>query len=232
MDEEFSALQELGFRTIQEKHKLRYPLMENLPKFSSDDVVFISDTHFGHANIIKYCDRPFHYPNTDEMDALMLTNMQLADQAGKTIFHCGDFVFNPKYLTESKWRPEGKHYIVLGNHDKHADTDGKYRKLYREFFHEIIGHSKHWRLNSMMIELDGVPVLLSHEPQRHLGGAKYNVYGHHHNNMIRNTDRFRFDEYDWLYGKDNYYNAGVELTNYRPVTFQELSEIPRPVKPT
>jgi calcineurin-like phosphoesterase family protein len=207
-------------------------MSEQHPEFKSEDCVFISDTHFGHANIIKYCERPFEFPHTAEMDALMLNGIQQADEAGKTIFHMGDFVFNPVNLLNTKWRPKGDHYIILGNHDKHADADGKYRKLYREFFTHIIGHSKHWRLNTFNINLDDRRIVLSHEPQQHLGWAQYNIYGHHHNNMIRNTDRFRFDEYDWLYGKDTHFNAGVELTNYRPVTYDELVEIPRPVKPT
>ena len=34
---------------------------------TKQNVFFTSDTHFSHANIIKYCDRP--YASTDEMDA-------------------------------------------------------------------------------------------------------------------------------------------------------------------
>jgi calcineurin-like phosphoesterase family protein len=206
-------------------------MSENYPEFRSEDCVFISDTHFGHANIIKYCERPFEFPHTGEMDALMLNGLQQADEMGKTIFHMGDFLFNPENLLKSKWRPKGDHYIILGNHDKHADKDGKYRKLYREFFTNIIGHSRQWRMNSFYMNLDNRRLVLSHEPQRHLGWAQYNIYGHHHNNMIRHTDRFT-NEYDWLFGRDTHFNAGVELTNYRPVTYDELTQIPRPKKPT
>lgn len=196
-------------------------------QFRLEDCVFISDTHFGHANIIKYCDRPFEFPDTSKMDELMLSGLQQADAEGKTIFHMGDFVFNPKHLLESKWRPTGNHYIILGNHDKYADVDGKYRKLYREFFSTIVGYSYKWRENVLYIELDEHKIILSHEPQRFLGSAEYNIYGHHHNNMIRQTDRFK-DEYDWLFGSSIHFNAGVELTNYKPISYNDLIQIPRP----
>lgn len=200
-------------------------------EFTSDEAVFISDTHFGHANIINYCDRPFIFPHTDEMDKLMLDNMKIADEAGKTIFHMGDFVFNPSYLLKTTWRPVGQHYIVLGNHDKHADNGGKYRKLYREFFHNIIGFCRTWKKNTLRITVDGKVCVLSHEPQFDINDDELNIYGHHHNNMLRYPEKFKEDfrgsNYRWLFGKSNYYNVGVELTNYKPVTFSELSTLPR-----
>ena len=33
---------------------------------------FVSDTHFGHANIIRHCSRPF--ADAGEMDAAMVAN--------------------------------------------------------------------------------------------------------------------------------------------------------------
>lgn len=202
---------------------------EILQKFESTNSVFIADTHFGHANIIKYCDRPFI--DIDEMDALMLSGLQHADELGKTIFHMGDFVFKPENLLKSTWRPSGEHYIILGNHDKYANLDGEYRTLYKEFFTHIIGHSKQWRLNHLNIMLDDDCVVLSHEPQQHLGIAQYNIYGHHHNNMIRYADKF-IGDYDWLFGLDTHFNVGVELTDYKPVSYDELKQISRPKKPT
>lgn len=199
------------------------------PTFRTEDCVFISDTHFGHSNIIKYCNRPFEYPNTDVMDAVMLNGLKHADAIGKTIFHMGDFVFKPENLLKTTWRPLGEHYIILGNHDKHADEGGKYRTLYKEFFTNIIGHSKKWKENEFYMNLDDRRLVLTHEARKNLGWAQYNIYGHHHNKMLQEPERYKAKvKYNWLFGKDTHFNASVELTNYLPVTFAELVEIPRP----
>jgi calcineurin-like phosphoesterase family protein len=194
--------------------------------FTKEEVAFTSDTHYGHANIIKYCSRPFPFYNTDEMDKAMLDGFMEMDAQGKTIFHMGDFVFNPKYLLATKWRPQEKHYIILGNHDKHADQYGKYRPLYREFFHYIIGTSQEWRKNKLQILVDKTQLVLTHEPLHNIAGNHYNIYGHHHNNMFTKPD-FHMKDYGWLFGSAKHINVGVELTNYKPVTFDQLFTVPR-----
>lgn len=48
----------------------------------------ISDYHFGHANIIKYCDRPFSSPS--EMDTLMLNQHFEVVSPDGVLIHLGD----------------------------------------------------------------------------------------------------------------------------------------------
>ena len=199
-------------------------------EFTSDQIVFISDTHFGHSNIINYCQRPFQFPDTSEMDRLMLQAMKDADDAGKTIIHLGDFLFKPNHEILDEWRPKGNHILVRGNHDKHANEKGRYETLYKEYFNHIIGESSYtWRTHGETIKIDGVMVFLSHEPQKDLNWVKYNVHGHHHNNMYRNPDYFK-PEYDWLFGSHRHFNASVELTNYKTVTWEEVQRLIPPAR--
>jgi calcineurin-like phosphoesterase family protein len=186
-----------------------------IPKFNYDECVFISDTHFGHANIIKYCDRPFTFPDTVEMDTLMLKGMKEADDAGKIIFHMGDFVFNSINLVNSDWRPAGQHYLILGNHDKRVH--GAHRNLYREFFTHIIGDYRNWKTNSLRIMVGKHRLLLSHTAQMDIGRAHLNLYGHIHNKTT-----------GFLMGNDKYRNACVEVTGYKPLSLEELVKCPQP----
>ncbi len=55
-------------------------------------VYFTSDNHFGHENIIKYCDRPFS--SADEMDKVMIERWNDAIGPSDTIYHLGDFTLN------------------------------------------------------------------------------------------------------------------------------------------
>lgn len=205
-------------------------------EFNSNDIVFTSDSHFDHQRIIEYCQRPFQ--NMDIMNARMLESFIEADEAGKTIFHMGDFTFGDKFLKNCGWRPKGDHYIILGNHDKRAGETGPLRKLYHEFFTYIIGTPVTWKINEYSIYVDDVDVILvlSHEPQKnHIpnwgGRSAINVYGHHHNNMHRNPELFTKD-YDWLFGNENYRNVSVELTDYKTITYNEILNLQVPQKPT
>ena len=53
-------------------------------------IYFIADTHFNHANIIKYCNRPFK--NTDEMNKYIIRKWNSVVKETDTVYHLGDVV--------------------------------------------------------------------------------------------------------------------------------------------
>jgi calcineurin-like phosphoesterase family protein len=92
---------------------------------NSKSVFFTSDTHFGHKNIIKYCDRPFS--STEEMQEAIVAKWNETVKDTDTVFHLGDFSFLDKEKT--RWilsRLNGNIVLVRGNHDasKHVELFG------------------------------------------------------------------------------------------------------------
>ena len=51
---------------------------------------FTSDYHFKHANIIKYCHRPFQ--NVEEMNETIITNHNARVLEDDMVFDLGDFL--------------------------------------------------------------------------------------------------------------------------------------------
>lgn len=77
-------------------------------------IFFTSDTHLGHANIIRYCGRPFK--DVDEMDQTIINNWNSVVTDKDIVYHLGDFSFGPatRYMKELN----GTKYFVRGNHEK------------------------------------------------------------------------------------------------------------------
>ena len=79
-------------------------------------VFIISDTHFNHANIIKYCNRPFK--DTKEMDEMMIKNWNETVSNKDIVLHLGDFGLGKKeYIASIVKRLNGKKILIMGNHD-------------------------------------------------------------------------------------------------------------------
>lgn len=81
------------------------------------DTWFTSDTHWGHANIIKYSNRPFK--DVEEMNEKMLQEWNDRVKPNDVVYHNGDVAFMPyPKLKNYLWRLNGTIHLVLGNHDK------------------------------------------------------------------------------------------------------------------
>jgi calcineurin-like phosphoesterase family protein len=80
----------------------------------------ISDTHFGHAGIIKLCARPF--ADVNEMDETMRASWNAVVRPDDTVIHLGDFAYRyaddklPKLFASLN----GRKHLVRGNHDGKA----------------------------------------------------------------------------------------------------------------
>ena len=77
---------------------------------------FISDTHFSHANIIRYAGRPFQ--TVDEMNERLVENWNALVAPEDIVFFLGDFgLAKIDFLTELCARLQGHKICIRGNHD-------------------------------------------------------------------------------------------------------------------
>ena len=76
-----------------------------------------SDHHFGHANIIKYCNRPF--ASADEMNKAMVNRWNDLVADDDEVWIVGDLVLGQLTVNLSAhvWRLKGRKILVPGNHD-------------------------------------------------------------------------------------------------------------------
>ena len=91
---------------------------------------FASDYHFRHANIIKYCNRPFN--SVDEMNEALVANWNSVVTDADTVYFIGDLSMSFNAGKEFAPRLNGKKIIILGNHDeafpKKSDPTRKLRQ--------------------------------------------------------------------------------------------------------
>lgn len=140
------------------------------------NIHFISDTHFGHKNIIQYSNRPFS--SVDEMNEAMIENWNKVVKKGDDVYHLGDVSFVP--LTETKAilkRLNGNIHIIWGNHDKTLQAN--ISELISSQAVRSVQHYKELKIN-------GSHLVLFHFGQRvwnksHHGSI--HLYGHSHGSL-------------------------------------------------
>lgn len=173
-------------------------------------IYFSSDQHFGHSNIIKYCERPFS--NVHIMDQVIFDNINEVVGANDTLYILGDFCFKGKKPIEYRSRIVCQDvHLIFGNHDKRSD--------YKD---DLQGFSSVQDVKEIIY--CNQRIYLSHYPHRswpasHKGS--WMLYGHVHsrlNEEDKASNRLTLDV-----GVDN-------TTNYykpfaQPWSFKELQKL-------
>ena len=155
---------------------------------------FTSDTHFGHANILRFCARPFE--SVEAIDAAMIANWNATVRPDDVIWHLGDFAFrNARSPDDYLRRLNGRKHLVHGNHDT-AATRSSTGWVSSQPFAEV--------------SIEGFRLVFLHYGMRVWPGDRrgaLHLYGHSHGNLP--GDRQSLD-------------VGVDVWDFRPVGLAEI----------
>lgn len=163
----------------------------------------MSDTHFGHGNIIRFCNRP--YSSVEEMNKDLIERFNAKSSRDTTVYHLGDVFFGDL----DRWQEIfdklifKKLIVVKGNHDKNFEKwflDKKPQNV------DFVDH--------LVEKINGRYITLNHYPMLSWFNDCYgawNLYGHHHNTLEKSI----FKSMD----------VGVDTNNMNPYTFEEVDEI-------
>lgn len=164
------------------------------------NVFLISDTHFGHSNILSFKNGkgdPLRvFSNIDEMDEHLITKWNSVVKSNDKVYHLGDVGFrNFTYIESIFNRLNGTKVLIRGNHDNFKVS--QYVKLFKDV------RATH-TLNKF---------LLSHIPVHEQSLSRWigNIHGHLHSNNLSD---------------ERYLNVSVEqLQDYTPISFEEIKSL-------
>ena len=159
------------------------------------DIFVISDTHFGHANMLKFVRadgtlvRPF--TSLEEVDELMVDRWNSTIRDNDIVYHLGDVYMHDGHRHLARLR--GRKRLILGNHD-----NGKSSYIQCHFQKVLM-----WR---MFPEFDCV---LTHVPIHESGMYKvqYNLHGHIHEKPSPTS---------------RHVNCSVEIMDYTPRSIEQI----------
>lgn len=167
----------------------------------------ISDCHFGHTNISKYCQRlSAAQPDPLRVDEAMFNNWTWACEKFRhehgrqpVILHLGDLADRTLREGRTDYIADlpGDKYTLRGNHDEWEED----------------------RLNELGFQLvepfsfghKSFLIVVTHHPMRRVDGATINVHGHTHNNPFNSASR-------------HHRNVSVECVAFTPQPFLKLVE--------
>ncbi|MDD5141943.1 2'-5' RNA ligase family protein [Methanoregula sp.] len=161
------------------------------------DILLIADLHLGHANIIRYCSRPFRTGDTGTMDRVLIGNWNARCTEHTKIFHIGDLCYGPHARPPREYRAMlgGDAVFIAGNHDSPEPASVPF----------------------VIIEHEGLRFCLVHDPAdapKDFEG--WVVHGHYHNNDLRN-----YPFIDFVHKR---INVSAEVIGHVPASLSAICE--------
>ena len=162
-------------------------------------VFFISDTHFGDANVIRTCRRPF--ASVAEMDEALVSRWNACAGPNDTIYHLGDFCFRAFPGADAYLRRlNGRIHLIAGNHDDET----------------VARHARFFASVSQIREIEerGHRIVLCHYPMREWNGSwnkVWHLFGHVHGRLDHEPRGYSLD-------------VGADAHGFRPWSLDEIEE--------
>lgn len=202
---------------------------------------YIGCTHFGHANIIKHCRRPWwttndeghRIPDAEAMDEALVENWNAKVPTQAEVHHLGDLFWwklDAKAMWEIWTRLHGDVDLTLGNHDRDKRTKEILPQL-KEVVHES-------QMQDFATVIDsGLKVGLYHYGPHHFGAMKQEKFTkkvprpdtidldillHSHSHCHGGTIFRTFDRGDGI--EIPAVDMGVEGWGYEPATLAEITQ--------
>lgn len=181
-------------------------------------IFFTSDTHFGHENIIHFCNRPFSSLN--EMDETLIMNWNNTVPEDGLVFHLGDFAWgNIKAWEEYRSKLNGEIILIRGNHDFKNGPQTEHDAL-KMFKH--VSQQMHIQIEGRSIYLNHFPFLCYGGSYRPLETVVYQLFGHVHSceSNCGGKDNARLP-----YLMPSQYDVGVDGNGFKPIPWNQVDLI-------
>lgn len=167
-------------------------------------VFVISDTHFGHKNIIKF--EKTQFSTIEEHDETIIRNWnRVVTRKEDVVYHLGDVgLTKGDYLKSAISRLRGYKILIMGNHDRKNAS----RQYFLDIgFDEVYDNPIYYNAK----------LLLSHEPAQEAFKNPFihNAHGHLHGSVL---------------ALKNFINVSCKYTNFAPMNIEKILKKLPPVK--
>jgi len=164
-----------------------------------------SDLHLGHANIIKYCNRPFG--SLEEMNEKIIKRWNERIKPDDTVYHLGDFCFksaidkgNGMPIKPMDWLKQlnGNIMLIKGNHEGNNGIKTNIQSIKIKYAKYIIN--------------------MCHRPQDISYNCDFNLVGHVHDKWKSNVTELPQKDYRKIVS----INVGVDVWHFYPISLNEI----------